>query len=234
MAERRFIGRACAWLMAWALLGAATATRAAGPGQVDYDRDIRPILAENCYACHGPDANARKGDLRLDRKEDALRERSGGSAIVPGDLDASELIQRIVDADPDHHIPPPNSGKALTANQVETLRRWVADGAKWQGHWPFLPPRRPAVPEVTDRPWPRNPIDPVLLARLDRKGLKPSPEADRFALIRRLSLDLTGLPPTIDEVDSFVGDHRPDAYERLVDRLLASTHYGERMAQGWL
>jgi Protein of unknown function (DUF1553)/Protein of unknown function (DUF1549)/Planctomycete cytochrome C len=203
-------------------------------GPVDYNRDVRPILAENCYACHGPDANARKAGLRLDRKEEALRERNGGAAVVPGDLDSSELVLRIVDDDPDARMPPPKSGKALTQAQVETLRRWVAEGAEWRGHWAFIPPKRPTVPEVTDPRWSHNPIDAFLLKTMQGRGLKPSPEADKVALIRRLSLDLTGLPPTIAEVDAFVADDRPQAYEALVDRLLASPHYGERMAQAWL
>ena len=232
MAERRMIRRAGAWAIGWALIGSVSTSFAAGP--VDYDRDVRPILAENCYACHGPDGNARKGELRLDRKEDALRERPGGAALVPGDLDASELIRRIEDADPDARMPPPKSGKKLTAGQVETLRNWVAQGAEWRGHWAFIPPKRPTVPEAAHKTWPRNPIDAFLLKTLELRGLRPSPEADKVALIRRLSLDLTGLPPTIAEVDSFVADDRPEAYEKVVDRLLASPRYGERMALTWL
>ena len=205
-----------------------------GAAPVDYNREIRPILAENCYACHGPDGNVRKGDLRLDRKEDALRERPGGAAVVPGDVESSELIQRLTESDPDLVMPPPKSGKTLTQAQVETLRRWVAEGAGWQGHWAFTPPKRLEPPEARDRAWGRNPIDAFLLAGMGAKGLRPSPEADRVTMIRRLSLDLTGLPPTLAEVDAFVADPRPDAYERLVDRLLGSPHYGERMAQTWL
>jgi mono/diheme cytochrome c family protein len=230
MAERRIFGRIGGLAVMLMLTGSPS--YAAGP--VDYDREIRPILAENCYACHGPDSNTRKGELRLDRKEEVLRERPGGPAVVPGDLDASELIRRISDADPTSQMPPPKSGKSLTRAQVETLRRWVAEGAEWRGHWAFLPPKRPNLPEVALKGWPRNPIDAFVLRTLEARGLKPSAEADKVSMIRRLTLDLTGLPPTIEEVDAFVRDDRPEAYESLVDRLLASAHHGERMAQVWL
>ncbi|WP_435007697.1 PSD1 and planctomycete cytochrome C domain-containing protein [Tundrisphaera lichenicola] len=230
MFKRRNIRPVGAWAVAASLVWSASVL--AGP--VDYDREIRPILAENCYACHGPDGNVRKGELRLDRKEDAFRDRPGGAAVVPGDADSSELILRLTEADPELKMPPPKSGKTLTEAQVATLRRWVAEGANWQGHWAFTPPKRPTPPEVEGRSWVRNPIDAFLLAGMEAKGLKPSPEADRTTLIRRVTLDLTGLPPTIAEVDAFLADTRPDAYERLVDRLLASPHHGERMAQNWL
>jgi mono/diheme cytochrome c family protein len=230
MALRRSFRLAAAGLF-W-LLGYSTISLA--DDRVDYDRDVRPILAENCYACHGPDANARKGDLRLDRKDDAFRIREDSAAIVPGDLDASDLILRILEENPDSIMPPPKSGKALTKAQIETLRRWVLEGAEWRGHWAFLPPKRPSVPDVALKGWTRNPIDAFVLKNLEQKGLKPSPEADKVTLIRRLSLDLTGLPPTIAEVDAFVKDGRPEAYERLVDRLLSESSFGERMAQNWL
>jgi mono/diheme cytochrome c family protein len=233
MAERRTVGIAGVWAIGWIWV-VAIAPVSLASDRVDYNRDVRPILAENCYACHGPDANARKGDLRLDRKEDAFQIREDSAAIVPGDLDASDLIQRILEDDPDSKMPPPKSGKALTKVQVETLRRWVSEGAEWRGHWAFQSPRQPSVPEVAQKGWTRNPIDAFVLKKLEERGLKPSPEADKISLIRRVSLDLTGLPPSLEEVDAFVKDDRPEAYEGLVDRLLASSSFGERMAQNWL
>ncbi len=227
MTERRSGWHAAALILAWS----ATA-RADKP--VDYDREVRPILAENCYACHGPDGNARKAELRLDRKDDAFRDRPGGAAVVAGDVAASTILDRIAEVDPDVAMPPPQTGKTLTAVQKDTLRRWMAEGAPWQGHWAFTPPRRPEVPAVEAKSRVRNPIDSFLLNRLESKGWIPSPEADRTTLIRRLSFDLTGLPPAPAEVAAFAADARPDAYERLVDRLLASPHYGERMALSWL
>jgi hypothetical protein len=207
-------------------------TRAERP--VDFDREIRPILSEHCYACHGPDAKARKAGLRLDRKEDAFREREGGAAIVPARVDDSELIRRITSGDADEVMPPPKFKKPLDAKQIALLRRWIAEGAKWEGHWSFTLPVSVPTPAVRDRSWPRNPIDHFVLARLEAEGLHPTPEADRATLVRRASLDLTGLPPTPAEVDAFEADPAPDAYERLVDRLLASPSYGERQARPWL
>ncbi|HKI18584.1 MAG TPA: c-type cytochrome domain-containing protein, partial [Isosphaeraceae bacterium] len=185
---------------------------------VDFDREIRPILSEHCYACHGPDQKARKADLRLDRKEDAFRDRSGYAVIVPAQVDESELIQRITSGDPDEVMPPPKSKKPLNNQQIDLLRRWVAEGAKWEGHWSYALPASVPPPPVQDRRWPRNLIDFFVLARLDREGLHPSPEADRPTLIRRVSLDLIGLPPTPAEVDAFENDRGPGAYERVVDR----------------
>jgi hypothetical protein len=198
---------------------------------INFDRQIRPILADNCYACHGPDDKARKAKLRLDVKEKAL---GHGSVIVPGKAAASELIERISSDDPDVRMPPAKTGKRLTPDQVELLRQWIDQGAKWSTHWAFVRPERPKVPAVKSEPWVRNSIDCFILARLEREGLQPSPEADRTTLIRRLTLDLTGLPPTPAEIDAFLADKSPDAYERLVDRLLASPRYGERMALDWL
>jgi hypothetical protein len=210
----------------------------AGEPHVDFNRDVRPILSDSCYTCHGPDAGRRKADLRLDTREGAFAERDGGPVVVAGKPDESELIVRILSDDPEERMPPPGSGKSLTKAQAEILRRWVAQGAEWQGHWAFRPPTRPDVPDVTgiDAPagFVRNNVDRFILARLAEKGLKPSPEADRATLIRRLSLDLLGLPPTPAEVDAFVNDKSPDAYETLVDRLLASPHHGERLAALWL
>jgi hypothetical protein len=183
-----------------------------------YNRDIRPILSDNCYACHGPDENKRKAKLRLDLKEEAFKEaKSGGFAIVPGHTEKSLLLKRLLETDPDEVMPPPETGKKLTPEQVGLLRRWIEQGAKWEGHWAYLRPERPAVPEVKNKSWPRNPVDRFVLARLEKEGLHPSPEADRTTLVRRLSFDLTGLPPTIEEVDQFLADQSSEAYEKLVD-----------------
>jgi len=201
---------------------------------VRFNREIRGILAENCFACHGPDAAKRKAHLRLDRSEDARHDLGGRAAIVPGKADESELIARIVSDDPEEVMPPPATGKRLTAGQIETLRRWIDQGADWEGHWAFLPPQRPPLPEVRGSGWVRNPIDAFILARLEREGLTPAPEAERATLIRRASLDLLGLPPSPAEREAFLADPRPDAYERLVDRLLASPHHGERRGRAWL
>jgi hypothetical protein len=220
---------------AWLLLSlAARAAEPTSPERIEFNRDIRLILSDNCYQCHGPDANQRQADLRLDVEASALAQRDGRQAIVPGDPEASELVRRITAADPDQRMPPPESGKSLTAGQVELLRRWISEGAAWQRHWSLIPPARPALPPVQDAAWVRSPIDSFVLARLEREGLAPSPEADRATLIRRLSLDLTGLPPTPAEVDAFLADSSPGAYERVVDRLLASPRFGERMASRWL
>ncbi|HVE40795.1 MAG TPA: DUF1549 domain-containing protein, partial [Planctomycetota bacterium] len=201
--------------------------------KVDFTRDIRPILANNCLLCHGPDAKGRKGDLRLDVREDALVAHEGKAAIVPGKPDQSELIRRVASTDRDEVMPPTKSGKKLTKEQIGLLRRWIEQGAPYSKHWAFVKPERPAVPETKD-PWARTDVDRFVLARLVKEGLKPSPEADRYALVRRLSLDLTGLPPTIEEADAFAKDTAPDAYDKLVDRLLASPAYGERWGRVWL
>jgi hypothetical protein len=202
---------------------------------VDFNRDVRPILSDHCYACHGPDEQKRKGGLRLDRGEDAFRElKSGRRALVPGDTNRSTLVQRILTADADERMPPAKHGKPLSAARIQLLIRWVAEGAKWQEHWSFAAPQRPALPEVRDRRWIRNEIDRFVLARLEQEGLGPNAEADRPTLLRRVTLDLTGLPPTPEEVDAFGADRSRDAYEKVVGRLLQSPHHGERMAQNWL
>jgi len=202
---------------------------------VDFNRDVRPLLSDHCYACHGPDEHKRKGGLRLDRAEDAFRElKSGQRALVPGDTNRSTLVRRILTTDADELMPPAKHGKPLSAAQIQLLIRWVVEGAKWQEHWSFVAPQRPALPEVKDRRWGRNELDRFVLARLEQEGLKPNAEADRPTLLRRVTLDLTGLPPTPEEVDAFVADRSREAYERVVERLLQSPHYGERMAQNWL
>ncbi|MFZ9914293.1 MAG: PSD1 and planctomycete cytochrome C domain-containing protein, partial [Phycisphaerales bacterium] len=204
----------------------------ATPRAVDFNRDVRPILADNCFSCHGFDAGTRKADLRLDRAEFAYAERDGVVAVRPRDLAASELWKRITSADADEVMPPPSSHRALTAAQKDTLRAWIEQGAPYAEHWAFVAPARPALPEGTAEG--ASPIDAFVRARLIAEGLSPAPEADRATLARRVTLDLTGLPPTADEVAAFVSDARADAYERLVDRLLESPHYGERMALPWL
>lgn len=218
-----------------ALVVAAQPARAGEPARkIDYSRDIRPILSDQCFACHGPDTNARKGDLRLDRKADALRDRDGHAAIVPGDLDASELVLRIEADDPTLQMPPPKSRRSLTLAQVATLKQWIAEGASWREHWSFIPPERPAIPTVSDEAWAPSPLDRFILARLDAERLNPTQEADKTTLIRRVTLDLTGMPPTPAEVDAFLADSTPEAYEKVVDRLLKSPRYGEHMGRFWL
>jgi mono/diheme cytochrome c family protein len=198
---------------------------------IDFTRQIRPILAENCFACHGPDDKARKAKLRLDTREGAL---SHSGLIVPGKSTESDLIVRITSTDPDEHMPPMKSGKKLTSEQIDLLRKWIDAGAPWSEHWAFAAPKRSALPPVKDTAWAREPIDRFILARLEREGLKPSPEADRITLLRRVTFDLTGLPPTPAEVAAFLADKSPDAYEKVVDRLLTSTRYGEHMTRYWL
>jgi hypothetical protein len=202
---------------------------------VDYAKQIRPILSNHCYRCHGPDEAERQGGLRLDDKDVAfgLRE-SGGRAIVPGSPDDSLLIQRIFSEDDDARMPPPDAKLDLSPDQRLLLKTWIEQGAPWRDHWSFQTPRRPALPEIRRVDWPRNAVDRFILARLEREGLEPSPAADNATLVRRLTLDLTGLPPTPEEIDAFLDDHSDEAYERLVDRLLNSPRYGEHMARYWL
>lgn len=209
----------------------ATAAHAAGPAVLLYNRDIRPLLSENCFACHGPDKNKRQAGMRLDVRPDAL----AAGAFVPGKPDKSNLIQRIFSTDSTMVMPPVAFNKALTPAQKALLRRWIAEGAVYQQHWAYIPPQRPTVPKVQSPIFPvRNPIDAFILEPLAQKGITPSPQADKRTLIRRLSLDLIGLPPTPEEVRAFVNDSSPQAYDKLVARLLASPHYGERMAVPWL
>ena len=229
---------------AWILTGLAAAIwvfnplRAAEPAEsppLEFNRDIRPILADNCYACHGPDQNQRMAGLRLDVRESALaRLESDKLAIAPGNPEESELIRRITARDEAHKMPPAYSGKALTRQQIDLLTRWIRQGAPWTEHWAYIRPERPSLPEVEDKSWPANAIDFFILSRLEREGIRPSREADRRTLIRRLTFDLTGLPPTLREVENFLSEQSPGAYEKLVDRLLASPHFGERMAMHWL
>jgi uncharacterized membrane protein YfcA len=203
--------------------------------EISFNRDIRPILSNYCFACHGPDGHRRKAGLRLDRRAAAIAELSTGKrAIVPGDRWRSELYIRIAGHEPGRTMPPRKTGKSLSPEQIALLGKWIDQGAKYDPHWAYVPPTRPMLPIVADKTWPRNEIDYFVLQRLDREGLKPSPEADRATLIRRLSFDLIGMPPSPAEVEAFLADRGPHAYEKLVERLLSSPQYGERMAQHWL
>ena len=221
--------------MAACLGFSVTAAPAPKLAKVDFIRDIKPVMADTCFACHGFDANKRKGGLRLDVRAEALKAgTSGKPAIVPGKPEASEAVARLFTRDADDLMPPENSHKVLTAKQKELFRQWVAEGAEYQGHWAFTPPRRATLPAVKTQSWVRNPIDAFVLAALERKGLKPAPEADRRTLARRLSLDLTGLPPTPEEVEAFAADRSPRAYENYVAQLLNSPHWGEHRGRYWL
>jgi len=221
-----------------AVLVAVTTLLISGPARAeqaaDFTRDVRPVLARHCFKCHGPDPKARKAKLRLDERDDAIRDRGGYAVIVPRDADASELIARIEDEDETVRMPPPEMKGTLTRAEKDTLRRWVAGGAEYRPHWAFVPPRAAPLPTVQRGSWPANPIDCFVLARLESQGLAPSPPADPYTLVRRVYLDLTGLPPTPEQADAFADDDAPGAYERLVDRLLASPLYGERWARRWL
>ncbi|MFM7108210.1 MAG: PSD1 and planctomycete cytochrome C domain-containing protein [Planctomycetaceae bacterium] len=206
---------------------------AAEADAVSFNRDIRPILSEHCFACHGPDAAKRAADLRLDVRDGATADLGGHAAIVPGAADRSEAIRRVLASDPDEVMPPPETKKSLTPAQIDLLRRWIDSGAAYQGHWAYEPLERPEVPAGDDG-GPRNPIDRFIDRELARHALAPVGQADPATLVRRLHLDLTGLPPTPADIDAFIADTAPDAWERLVDRLLASPHHAERMAQWWL
>jgi hypothetical protein len=202
---------------------------------VDYARDVRPILSQHCFKCHGPDDKARKGGYRLDLRASAIaKTRSGEIPIVPGKPDESELVRRINSVDESDIMPPPDAKKPLTNEQRAILKRWIAEGAAYKDHWAFTAPKPGPLPDVRRPDWPKNPIDYFVLGRLEAAGLTPSPVADKYTLIRRVYLDLIGLPPTPEEADAFVKDNSPTAYEKVIDRLLRSPHYGERWARRWL
>ena len=201
---------------------------------VSFNRDIRPILSENCFACHGPDAGQRKAGLRLDVRASVTAENDGRAAVVPGAPEASLLMERITTSDARRRMPPADSHKEVDSAEVGLLRRWIAQGAAYEAPWAMTAPMRREAPTATDTSWAHNDIDRWLIARLDREGLGPAPDADPVTLARRLTFDLTGLPPTPEEVGAFTNDRRADAYERLVDRLLAKESFGERMAMHWL
>ena len=219
------------WIPLVAVIGI---THAPAADSINYNRDIRPLLSDKCFYCHGPDPSHRKAKLRLDNAEGATRDLGGYQAVAPGKPNDSELISRIFTDDPDDLMPPPESEKSLTSVEKDLLRRWIAQGAEYQAHWAFEPPKRAESPKVQNQNWIRQPIDAFVLRRLESEGLRPSPEASKETLIRRVSLDLTGLPPTPAEVDAFLKDKSPNAYEKVVDRLLKSQRYGERMALVWL
>ncbi len=218
---------------AFLLLGPAVLA-AQPPKTIEFNRDIRPILSDNCFTCHGPAKSARKGDLRIDTREGAL------TVIAPGKLKESLLWQRITSIDAHERMPPSKTGKKLSSMQIDLVKRWIEQGAPWQDHWAFIAPTRPETPQVKNVKWVRNPIDAFIAARLEKEGMQPSPEADPRTLIRRVTLDLTGLPPTVQEVDEFVaawdsaGAKQEQVWGDLVDRLLASPRYGERMVLEWL
>lgn len=240
--ESHLLNAPCArpWLAAAGalLLCLATADRSlAEPDdeRVDFAQDVVPVLSDRCFLCHGPDSQSREADLRLDQFDfaTALLD-SGNRAIVPGDSEASELVRRITSADPSERMPPPDSGKELSEAEAKLLARWIAQGAPFERHWAFEPIRRPPVPPVTDSAWVRNPIDNFVLAKLESAGLEPSPPADRKKLARRIHFDLIGIPPTPTELHQFDTNRSPDPLPQLIDQLLASPHYGERMAMDWL
>ena len=215
-----------------AMLAAATAaiSSPAAAAEIGFNESIRPILVENCFACHGADSGSREANLRLDRREDAI----DYGAIIPGDSDSTMLLDRIYSDDPELVMPPPETKKQLTKEQKQLLVDWVDQGAEYEPHWSFIPPERPELPPVTDASWVRNPIDRFVLAQLEAEDLSPAAEADRRSLARRVALDLTGLPPEPAVVEAFVADPSADAYERLVDRLLARLEWGEQRARHWL
>jgi hypothetical protein len=223
--------------VAWMATLWTTAPLTAGPdlpSTVDFNRDIRPILSDNCYQCHGPDKNKRKAKLRLDTLEGLFSSHDGLHIVVPGKPGQSELLRRITAPDISERMPAPRSGKSLSRRQIALIQKWIEQGAQWKGHWAYISPVRPDLPLIDETGFFQNSIDRFILAKLREAELSPSPPADRVTLLRRLSFDLIGLPPTPAEVDAFRRDNRGEAYEQLVDRLLASPHYGERMAMFWL
>ncbi|MDQ3330844.1 MAG: PSD1 and planctomycete cytochrome C domain-containing protein [Planctomycetota bacterium] len=226
----RIAARSGAVLLACVVSGASAF--AAEP--VDFNRDVRPILSQHCFKCHGPDPATREAEMRFDTQKGLFEDRGDSTLFVSGDPEHSEAWRRITSDDESERMPPPEAKRDLTPAKIATIKAWIEQGATWEPHWAFVAPKRMAPPEVKHADRARNPIDRFVLARMEAAGLTPSAEADRYTLIRRVSLDLIGLPPSVEEADAFVNDDRPDAYERLVDRLLASPHYGERWARRWL
>ncbi|MEZ6058557.1 MAG: PSD1 and planctomycete cytochrome C domain-containing protein [Planctomycetaceae bacterium] len=219
----------CRQTLLWVVSFALFPLSADAADRVDFNRDIRPLFAAKCFACHGPDEGHREADLRLDRREVAVKQ-----AIVPGHPEQSELMRRILSDDPLDQMPPPEVKDRLTVAQKQLFKRWIEEGAEYAKHWAFVPPEKPAIPLVQNIKWPRNEIDHFVLSRLEANGMSPSPEANRYELVRRVYLDLIGLPPSPEEADAFVLSDDPLAYEKLVDSLLASQQYGERWARVWL
>jgi len=225
----------CRIALAGVLIAALVGRAAVGESKLDFNRDVRPILSDRCFSCHGPDSEDRQAGLRLDVRDEVIAALDSGLvAVVPGDPAKSEIVARITSTDPDVVMPPPRLNKPITPAEAEILKRWIAEGAEYRGHWAFERVTRPAVPDVKDAAWPKTPIDHFVLARLEHEGMHPNPEADKVTLARRLALDLTGLPPVPADVDAFLADTSVEAYEKYVDTLLASPHYGERMAIEWL
>jgi hypothetical protein len=219
----------------FSVVAAQCQTAPAAAPHIDFDRQVRPILSDKCYTCHGPDEKNRMAKLRLDMKDGgAFAEHNGYSIVKPGDSANSRLYQRISSDKKSFQMPPPSSGQTLTPAQVDVIKKWIDEGAKWETHWAYAIPQRPEVPKVSDPAWVRNPIDAFVLANLDKNGLKPSPEAGRAILLRRVTFDLTGLPPTPAELEAFLADQSPEAYDKVVESLLHSPRYGERMAMQWL
>ena len=207
------------------------------PATVDYNWHIKPILSDRCYVCHGPDDQVRKAELRLDTREGAYgasREDSTVRIIFPGNAASSLLMKHITSEDPNRRMPPPESNLSLSQREIALIRQWIDQGAKWKRHWAFIPPAESTLPEVDRGDWARGPIDYFILQKIESAGLAPSSEASRAKLLRRVTFDLTGLPPTPAELDAFQEDRRPDAYERVVDQLLTRPAYGERMTSMWL
>ena len=202
--------------------------------EISFNWDVRPILSANCFSCHGPDKKARKAKLRLDKREGALSDLGGYRALEPGKADESELVLRIETNDPDDLMPPPDSGHKLTAEDRRVLREWVNAGGEYDTHWSFKRPVKAPLPNLGQKDWPRHPLDHFILKQLEANGMVPSKDADRYRWIRRVSLDLTGLPPTPEGADAFVADKSEKAYEKVVDRLLNSSAYGEHWARMWL
>ena len=207
------------------------------PAQVSYNFHIRPILSDKCFACHGPDANKREAGLRLDIREEAykgLKESPGVFALVPGKPDASEVYHRIVSDNPNTRMPPPESKLSLSEREIKLIGMWIAQGATYEPHWAFEPPGKSTLPQVDDESWPKNEIDFFILAKQEEVGLEPNKKADKEALLKRLSMDLTGLPPSLELMDNFLKNTNEGAYEDLVDKLLSSPAYGEKMAVYWM
>ncbi|GAB4157955.1 MAG: PSD1 and planctomycete cytochrome C domain-containing protein [Planctomycetaceae bacterium] len=230
----RYLTRLGLSVLVFASLSAGVSSADKKP-PIDFNRDIRPLLSNHCYACHGPDSKQRQAGLRLDDRKSALSKlESESHAIVPGNRTKSEVWKRITSKDLSERMPPAETGKPLTAKQIELIGRWIDQGAQFKKHWAFIPPKRPEIPKTGDTSWIRNPIDNFILAKLKKEGLKPSPTASKTTLIRRVTFDLTGLPPTIKEIDDFLADKSPNAYEKVVDRLLKSPRYGEHRARYWL
>ncbi|HVG13504.1 MAG TPA: DUF1549 domain-containing protein, partial [Chitinophagaceae bacterium] len=207
------------------------------PDEIDYNRHVKPILSDRCFSCHGPDKGTLEAGLRLDVKEAAygdLPESPGKKAIVPGNLRQSEVFKRIISTDPDYLMPEPKSHLTLSAYEKALLIKWIENGAEYKQHWAFIKPVKPAIPDLENKDWAKNPIDHFIAYRLQNQKIEPSPEASKELLLRRVTLDLTGLPPTIEEMDAFLDDQTATAYEKVVNRLLHSPHYGEKMAVDWL